>query len=84
MHLGRVVAPRDQHIALVQVGVAAGRFVDAVGCQESRHCRCHAKPSVGIDVVIAKSTFHELLRSKALGDRPLAGTVESKLFRGFA
>jgi hypothetical protein len=52
MHLGRVVAPDDEHVTLVEVLVAACRFIDAVRADISGDRRGHAQPGVGLDVVV--------------------------------
>ena len=81
VHLGGIVAPHDEHIAGIQVLVAAGRFVDAVAADEAGHRGGHAEARVRVDVVVRQPAFHQLLRRIALGDRPLAGPVDGEAFR---
>ena len=76
MHLGGVVAPGDQYVASVEVGITARGLVHAVGAYEAGHGGCHAKARIGIDVVVAETALHQLLRGEALGDRPLARSVD--------
>ena len=68
MHLRRVVAPEDANVALVQIVVASRWLVDTVGTQEPCDGRGHTQAGVWVDVVVGKSTLHELLRGVALGD----------------
>ena len=51
MHLGGVVAPHDEDVALVEVLIAAGRLVDSVRRDEPGHRRGHAEARVRVDVI---------------------------------
>jgi hypothetical protein len=52
VHLRGVVAPHDEHVAGVQVVVAARGLVHAVGRQKTRHRRRHAQARVGVDLIV--------------------------------
>ena len=80
VHLGRVVAPHDQHVAGVEIVVAARRFVDAVAREKAGDRRRHAQPGIGVDVVVAQARLHELIGRRSFADRPLAGPIKGETF----
>jgi hypothetical protein len=81
MHLRHVVSPHDEHIALVEVVVAARRLVHAIHAEKARDRAGHADAGVGVDVVAGEAAFDEFVRRVALRDRPLAAAIDRKLLR---
>jgi hypothetical protein len=61
VHLRGVVAPGDEHVAVIEVVVAARRLVHAVDGEEAGDRRGHAEARVGVDVVVGEARLHELL-----------------------
>ena len=72
VRFGHVVAPEHHRVALFDVAVDVGRFIDAEGLIKAHHGRGHAKACVGVDVVAAETGLHELARHVGFGNRVLA------------
>jgi hypothetical protein len=81
VHLRRVVAPEQEHVAAIEIVVAARRLVDAVGGEETGHGRRHAQPRVRIDVIRREASLHELLGRVTLGNRPLSTAIHREAAR---
>ena len=73
VHLGHVGAPQHESIGVLDVVVAAHRFVDAEGPHEAGHRGGHAMTGIGIDAVGAQASLPKLGCGIAFPDSPLAG-----------
>ena len=78
MLLGGIVAPTDQHGAVVEIVMAAGRFVHAIGGVVAGGRAGHAQPGVGVDVIRAEPRLHEFVGHIAFTDGVLARAVKRK------
>ncbi|MNL47043.1 hypothetical protein D3C87_1698090 [compost metagenome] len=74
VHLGHVRAPEYKGVGCFYVVVAAHRLIHAKGAHEAHHRRCHAMAGIGVDVVAAKASLHQLVGGVAFPHRPLTGT----------
>ena len=76
VRLGHVGAPGDEHVGVVEVGVAAGRLVGLEHVHEAHHGAGHAQARVRVDVVRKQTRLDELGAGVSLGDGLLAGEPE--------
>ena len=74
MRFGHVRAPGDEHVGVVDVGVAAGRLVGLEDVHEAHDGAGHAQARVRVDVVGKQARLPELRRDIPLGDGLLAGS----------
>ena len=83
VHLGHVRTPEHKGVCMLEVVIAAHRFVDTKGPDERSHGRGHAVTCVGVDVVRPQTGLHELGSGIAFPDSPLTRAEHGDGCRAF-
>ena len=81
MALRRVGADQDNEVGGVEIVVTTGRAIGAKAARIAGHRRTHAKPRVGIKIVAAQGTLHQLVGHVVVLGEELAGSVDGQPLR---